>query len=138
MQQLRQFGEMRRGWLGVKIQTVTDEIAEASLGITENTGALVAAVTPEGPAAKGGVQSGDVILKFDGKDVDHHARPAAPRRAQTPIGKDVDVELLRKGQKMTLQVAVGRLTEDEDVKADLKGRARSEAGRLGKRLVAGT
>ena len=64
VQQLRQFREVRRGWLGVKIQTVSDEIA-ASLGIPENSGALVAAVTPEGPAAKGGVQSGDIIVKFD-------------------------------------------------------------------------
>ena len=116
--QLRQFGETRRGWLGVKIQTITDDIAEAS-GVKENSGALVASVTPDSPAAKAGIQDGDVILKFDGKDVT--SMRGLPRLvAQTPIGKDVDVELLRKGQKMTLKVAVGRLAEDEPVKASAK------------------
>jgi serine protease Do len=110
--QLRQFGETRRGWLGVKIQSVTDDLAEAS-GVKENTGALVASVTPDSPAAKAGILDGDIILKFDGKDVS--TMRGLPRIvAQTPIGKDVDVELLRKGQKRTLKVAVGRLTEDEE------------------------
>jgi serine protease Do len=117
--QLRQFGETRRGWLGVKIQTITDDIAEAS-GVKENGGALVASVTPGSPAAKAGIQDGDVILKFDGKDVT--SMRGLPRLvAQTPIGKDVDVELLRKGQKLTMKVAVGRLAEEnEPVKASAK------------------
>ena len=117
--QLRQFGETRRGWLGVKIQSITEDIAEA-YGVKENTGALVASVTPDSPAAKAGIQDGDVILKFDGKDVT--TMRGLPRLvAQTPIGKDVDVELLRKGQRTTLKVAVGRLAEeDEPVKASAK------------------
>jgi serine protease Do len=110
--QLRQFGETRRGWLGVKIQTVTEDLAEA-YGVKENTGALVASVTPDGPAAKAGLQDGDVILKFDGKDVT--TMRGLPRMvAQTPIGKDVDVEYLRKGQRKTAKVALGRLAEDEE------------------------
>ncbi len=110
--QLKQYGEIRRGWLGVKIQTVTEDIAE-TLGIPENTGALVAGVTPDGPAAKSGIEGGDVILKFDGKDIS--TMRGLPRVvAQTPIGKSVDVELLRAGQKKTLKVAVGRLVEDDD------------------------
>jgi serine protease Do len=110
--QLRQFGETRRGWLGVKIQSVTDDLAEA-YGVKENTGALVSSVTPDGPAAKAGILDGDVILKFDGKDVT--SMRGLPRLvAQTQIGKDVDVELLRKGQRKTLKVAVGRLAEDEE------------------------
>jgi serine protease Do len=110
--QLRQFGETRRGWLGVKIQTITDDIAEAS-GVKENSGALVASVTPGSPAAKAGIQDGDVILKFDGKDVT--SMRGLPRLvAQTPIGKDVDVELLRKGQRLNLKVAVGRLAEESE------------------------
>jgi serine protease Do len=110
--QLRQFGETRRGWLGVKIQTITDDIAEAS-GVKENAGALVASVTPGSPAAKAGIQDGDVILKFDGKDVT--SMRGLPRLvAQTPIGKDVDVELLRKGQRLHLKVAVGRLAEENE------------------------
>ena len=117
--QLRQFGETRRGWLGVKIQSITEDMAEA-YGVKENTGALVATVTPEGPAAKAGIQDGDVILKFDGKDVT--TMRGLPRLvAQTPIGKDVDVELLRKGQRTTLKVAVGRLAEeDEPVKTSAR------------------
>ena len=117
--QLRQFGETRRGWLGVKIQTITDELAEAS-GVKENTGALVASVSPDSPAAKAGIIEGDVILKFDGKDVT--TMRGLPRLvAQTPIGKDVDVEILRKGQKRNIKVAVGRLTEDDEPKATAKG-----------------
>jgi serine protease Do len=110
--QLRQFGETRRGWLGVKIQSITDELAD-TLGVQDNTGALVASVTSDSPAAKAGIQDGDIILKFDGKDVS--SMRGLPRIvAQTPIGKEVDVEILRKGQKMNLRVAVARLLEDED------------------------
>ena len=114
--QLKQFGETRRGWLGVKIQTVTEDIAE-TLGVPENTGALVSAVTPESPAAKGGLESGDVILKFDGKDVTT-MRGLPKIVAQTPIGKAVDVEVLRKGAKKTVQIAVGLLEEDEGDEAE--------------------
>jgi serine protease Do len=110
--QLRQFGETRRGWLGVKIQSITDELAD-TLGVQDNTGALVASVTSDSPAAKAGIQDGDIILKFDGKDVS--SMRGLPRIvAQTPIGKEVDVEILRKGQKLNLRVAVARLLEDED------------------------
>jgi serine protease Do len=129
--QLRQFGETRRGWLGVKIQSITEDLAEA-YGVKENTGALVATVTPESPAAKAGIQDGDVILRFDGKEVT--SMRGLPRLvAQTPIGKDVDVELLRKGERTTLKVAVGRLTEeDEPVKtaakeAPKKGKGKKDA-----------
>ncbi len=110
--QLKEFGVVRRGWLGVKIQTVTEDIAEG-LGVPENTGALVAAVTPDSPAAKAGLMAGDVILKFDGKDVS--TMRGLPRLvAQAPIGRSVDVELLRAGKRETLPVLVGQL-EDDDV-----------------------
>jgi serine protease Do len=110
--QLRQFGETRRGWLGVKIQSITDELAD-TLGVQDNTGALVASVTTDSPAAKAGIQDGDIILKFDGKDVS--SMRGLPRIvAQTPIGKEVDVEILRKGQRLNLRVAVARLVEDDD------------------------
>jgi serine protease Do len=112
--QLRHYGEARRGWLGVKIQTLTEDIAEAQ-GVKENTGALVASVTPRSPAASAGILDGDVILKFDGKEVT--TMRGLPRLvALTPIGKDVDVEVLRKGQHLTLRVAVGRLTEESSAK----------------------
>ena len=110
--QLKKFGVTQRGWLGVKIQTVTDDIAE-TLGVPANTGALISAVTPDSPAAKAGLESGDVILKFDGKSVTT-MRGLPKLVAQTEIGRAVDVEVLRKGKSKTLSVAVGRLEEDAD------------------------
>jgi serine protease Do len=116
--QLKQYGEVRRGWLGVKIQSVTDDIAE-TLGLQENQGALVAAVTPDSPASKGGLQAGDVILKFDGKEVSS-MRGLPKIVSQSPIGKAVDVELLRKGKPDSTKVTVGRLEETDDNASDLK------------------
>ncbi|MBN8910616.1 MAG: Do family serine endopeptidase, partial [Rhizobiales bacterium] len=113
--QLKEFGQVKRGWLGVKIQSISEDIGE-SLGVPENTGALVAGVTPESPAAKGGIEQGDVILKFDGKDVTT-MRGLPKLVAQAPTGKSVEVEVLRQGQKKTLTVSVGML-EDEDGKPE--------------------
>jgi len=110
--QLKQFGEVRRGWLGVKIQTVTDDIAE-TLGVPQNSGALVSAVTPDSPAGKAGIEAGDVIMKFDGKDVTS-MRGLPKIVAQAPIGKSVYVEYLRKGDHKTAQVVVGRLDDEDD------------------------
>jgi serine protease Do len=124
--QLKQFGETRRGWFGVKIQSVTEDIAE-SVGVSANTGALVASVTPEGPAAKAGIEPGDVVTRFDGKDVS--SMRGLPRIvSQTPIGKQVDVEVLRKGQKKTFKVVIGRLQEDADTDAP---KATGEPGTAG-------
>jgi len=111
--QLIEYGETRRGWLGVRIQTVTDDIAE-SLGMDEAMGALVAGVSDGGPAADGGIETGDVIVEFDGKPVDEMR--ALPRIvADTKIGKEVDVKILRKGEEETLKITVGRLEEGEQV-----------------------
>ena len=116
VQQLRQYHEVRRGWLGVKIQSVSSEIA-AALGIPENAGALVAAITPDGPAAKGGVEAGDVIMKFDNEDVT--TMRSLPRLvARAPIDKTVPVDVLRKGERKTLQVTVGRLSDEEEKALD--------------------
>jgi serine protease Do len=126
VQQLRQYGEVRRGWLGVKIQSVTEDMS-AQLGLPENTGALIAAITPEGPAAKGGMQPGDVITRFDNEDVS--GMRTLPRLvAQAPIDKQVDVEILRKGEKKALKVTVGRLTEEDEAKAEGKSDGKSEGG----------
>jgi serine protease Do len=108
--QLRLYGETRRGWLGVNIQSITEDLAE-TYGLKENTGAFVSSVAPGGPAAKAGIQDGDVILRFDGKDVSS-MRTLRSLVAQTQIGKEVDVEVVRKGQRRTLRVAVGRLAEE--------------------------
>ena len=131
--QLKQFGETRRGWLGVRIQSVTEDIAE-SVGIRENVGALVAGVTPDGPAAKAGIAPGDVVTKFDGKEVS--SMRGLPRIvSQTPIGKQVDVELLRKGQKLTLQAMIGRLQEDADNDDASKPKEQSGAPTTGQVLI---
>ena len=108
--QLREFGEVRRGWLGVRIQNVTEELAEG-LRMEKPHGALVAAVTPEGPADAAGIQQGDVIITFDGKTVPDSRK--LPRMvAETPIGKAVDVEIWRKGEALTVQVTLGELTDE--------------------------
>ncbi len=109
--QLQRFGETRRGWLGVRIQTVTDEIAE-SLGLDSKKGALVADVTKGGPAEPAGIKAGDIILKFDGRDVPE-MRMLPRIVADTGPGKTVDVVILRKGEEVTLRVTVGRLEEGE-------------------------
>ena len=109
--QLRQFGETRRGWLGVKIQSVTEEIAE-SLGVKENSGALVSAVTPDSPAAKGGIQAGDVIVRLDGRDVSS-VRSLPRLVSRVPVGKTIDVDLMRKGERRVVKIVVGRLEEAE-------------------------
>jgi serine protease Do len=122
--QLKQFGETRRGWLGVHVQNVTDEIAE-SLGMKEPTGALVATVSPDSPAATAGIRPSDVILKFDGQPVENMR--SLPRAvASTPIGRAVPVELLRKGETVDVNVTVGRLPEGEDVEEQEKGSQKQE------------
>lgn len=106
-------GRVARGWLGVRIQTVTDEIAE-SLGLDEAHGALVASVTPGGPAAQSDIQAGDIILEFDGKPIDRMR--SLPRTvAETAIGKRAEVKLWRKGQEKTVTVTLGELPEDEQL-----------------------
>src|ERR1700728_2930070 len=113
LDQLRQYGEARRGWLGVRIQQVTDDIAE-SLSIRPPHGALVAGVDEKGPAKPGGIEPGDVVVKFDGKDI-KEMRDLPRIVADTPIGKQVDVVVIRKGKEETHQIKIGRLAEDEKV-----------------------
>src|SRR3546814_18905104 len=93
-----EFGRTRRGWLGVRIQTVTDEIAE-SLGLDKARGALVAGISEKGPAETAKIEPGDVILSFDDKPVPNMNQ--LPRIvAETPIGKEVPVEVWRKGKEI--------------------------------------
>ena len=113
--QLVKYGETRRGWLGVKIQAVTDEIAE-SMNIDRARGALVADVTPTGPAEKAGIQSGDVIVEFNSRPV-NSMRDLPKVVAETEIGKQVPVKLLRKGQEVTVMAEVGRLEDGEKIAA---------------------
>ncbi len=105
--QLHKFGQVRRGWLGVRVQAVNPDIAEG-LGLSSATGALVADISSNGPAAKSGLHNGDLIVRFDGKAVgDSRALPRLV--ADTPIGKKVSIDFLRRGKKMTVQVVLGRL-----------------------------
>jgi serine protease Do len=103
--QLREFGETRRGWLGVRIQDVTSDVAEA-MGLADAKGALVTDV-PEGPALDAGVKAGDVITAFDGKAV-KDTRELVRRVADTEVGKAVDLVVLREGQSKTLSITLGR------------------------------
>jgi serine protease Do len=108
--QLRQFGVARRGWIGVRIQQVTQEIAEG-LNLPTTQGALVADVTKGGPAAQAGLINGDLITGFDSKPVpDDRALPRIV--ADTPIGKTVNIDVLRKGKKQTLRITVQKLADD--------------------------
>ncbi len=103
--QLREFGETRRGWLGVRIQDVTDDVAEA-IGLEKASGALVTDV-PEGPAAEAGMLAGDVILSFDGKEV-ADTRELVRRVGNAEVGKTVRIVVFRDGGTQTLKVTLGR------------------------------
>jgi serine protease Do len=107
--QLQQFGVTRRGWLGVRIQSVNDEMAEA-LGMEKAMGALVAGVTAGGPAEAGGIEAGDVIIKFDGKDV-AQMRDLPRMVAETEVSKSVRVVVFRKGKTETMLITVALLDE---------------------------
>jgi serine protease Do len=109
--QLIRYGETRRGWLGVKIQSVTDEIAE-SMNMPKPRGALIADVTKEGPAEKAGIQAGDVVIEFNGRPVTQ-MRDLPRIVAETEIGAKVAVKVLRKGQEVAVTAEVGRLEDGE-------------------------
>ena len=103
--QLREFGETRRGWLGVRIQDVTDDVAEA-IGLEKVAGALVTDV-PAGPAEDGGMLAGDVIMSFDGHDV-QDTRGLVRRVGNSEVGKTVRVVVFREGKTKTLKITLGR------------------------------
>ena len=108
--QLQRYGETRRGWLGVRIQDVTDDLAEG-LGLEEARGALVTDV-PEGPAMEAGMAAGDVILSFDGVEVED-TRALVRQVGDTEVGKEVRVLVFRGGETETLRVTLGRREEAE-------------------------
>jgi serine protease Do len=116
--QLQQFGELRRGWLGVRIQAVTDEIAE-SLNIKPARGALVAGVEEKGPAKPAGIEPGDVVVKFDGRDI-KEPKDLSRIVADTAVGKEVEVVIIRKGAEETHKVTLGRLEDTDKVLAAAK------------------
>jgi serine protease Do len=117
--QLKQYGRTKRGWLGVLIQEITQEIAD-SLGMKSAKGALVSSATEGGPAEKAGVKTGDVILKFN--DIEIESMKELPKVvAGTPVGKSVPLVILRNGKELTLNVVLGELELAE--KENLIGQA---------------
>uniref|UniRef100_UPI00356500CB PDZ domain-containing protein n=1 Tax=Halomonas sp. TaxID=1486246 RepID=UPI00356500CB len=103
--QLRDDGFVNRGWLGVRIQPVSKDLAE-SFGMEQAEGALIADLDPRGPAAKGGLQAGDVILKVNGEEVDHSTTLPRLVGEVTP-GEEVELSVLRDGEKQPITLTVG-------------------------------
>ncbi|HYH39208.1 MAG TPA: DegQ family serine endoprotease [Azospirillum sp.] len=115
IEQLKDRGEVRRGWLGVQIQQVSQDLAE-SLNVSEQKGALVTSVTPGGPAEKAGIRQGDVILTFAGRDIEKMRQ--LPRVvAATEPGKPVDVKLMREGREESIKVTVGEMEPETQMAA---------------------
>ena len=112
--QLISYGETRRGWLGVRIQEVTKEIAEA-MALKKPEGALVASVGEKSPADKSGIEAGDIILEFDGKKIDT-MRTLPKVVANTKVGKNVQVKIWRNKKLITKNLQLGRLESSEEFK----------------------
>ena len=128
--QLKSGGKIARGWLGVSIQEITKDLAD-SFGMKNTNGALVAGVEKSGPADKGGVVAGDVILKFDGKAINLSSDLPRAVGGVKP-GKSVNVEVLRKGATKTLSVVVAEAPNDkDDVSSPSKGATKPEVNRIG-------
>ncbi len=132
--QLRDRGSIARGWLGVQIQSVSEDLAQ-SLGVPEGKGALVAAVTPDSPAAKAGVKPGDLIVAMDGKALEDFK--ALPKQvAATEPGKRATLEVVREGKTRELTVTVGQTPDSEQVASAGPGEAAPAKGQLGLQLAA--
>ena len=116
--QLIKFGETKRGWLGVRIQEVTKEIAEVEK-LEKPEGALVASVSENSPADKAGIKAGDIILEFDGKKVDT-MRTLPKLVAQTEVGKRVILKIWRNQKLVSKRVLLGRLESSTEFKAEKK------------------
>jgi len=116
--QLIEFGETKRGWLGVRIQDVTKEIAEVEQ-LDKPRGALVASVAENSPSAKAGVKAGDIILEFDGEKI-NEMKELPIIVARTAVGKKVKVKIWRNKKEITKNITLGRLETSEDFKAPEK------------------
>jgi len=129
VQQLKTSGKVTRGWLGVLIQDVTRELAE-SFGMAQPRGALVARVMPDGPAAKAGIEAGDVILRFNGEDI-VYSSDLPPRVGRTAVGRKVEVDILRAGKPKTLRLAVEQLPDQAAATVERPTATQAATDRLG-------
>jgi len=116
--QLIEFGETKRGWLGVRIQVVTDEIADVER-LEEPKGALVASVAERSPSDKAGIKAGDIILEFNGTKI-NEMKELPIIVAQTEVGKTVDVKIWRNKKEITKKIKLGRLETSEEFKVKKK------------------
>jgi len=124
--QIREHGAVTRGWLGVMIQPVTPELAR-QFKLERPIGALVGEVTPDSPAAQAGMRPGDVIVGYDGKEISQMSM-VPTLVAQTPVGKEVKVVVMRQGQATELLVTIGKLEEEDETRV---ARARQAEEKLG-------
>ena len=118
--QLKDSGKVIRGYLGVQVQEVTSELSK-SFGLSKPTGALVGQTYPDTPAAKSGIEPGDIILEFDGQAITKSS-DLPPIVGVTPIDKDVDVKLLRQGKEKTLRLKLASLDKSESAAAEKASR----------------
>ena len=124
IEQLIKYGETRRGWLGVRIQEVTKEIAEVE-GMKEPKGALVASVSPQSPADKAGLKAGDIILEFDGKKI-NTMRTLPKEVGNTAVGKQVIVKIWRNKKLISKRLTLGRLEASKEFKEGSKEEKETE------------
>jgi serine protease Do len=128
-EQLKTKGHVTRGWLGVLIQDVTAELAE-SFDMDKPRGALVSRVLPDSPAAKGGFEVGDIILRFNGDDVEH-SKDLPPLVGRTPVDTAVPVRVLRQGKIRTLKVVIGELPAEDELRASASKPKSIKQNRIG-------
>ena len=129
VEQLKTDGRVSRGWLGVLIQEVTRDLAQ-SFGLDKPQGALVSRVVPDSPAARAGLQVGDIILAFNGRQV-IRSRNLPPIVGSTPVGKEAEVRILRDGKRRTLHVTLGELEDDQQAAAEPAAGKTGRSDRLG-------
>jgi len=122
--QLIKYGETKRGWLGVRIQEVTKEIADVE-NLKNTEGALVASIGEKSPAKKAGLKAGDIILKFDGKKIDT-MRTLPKLVSNTKVGKKVELEIWRNKKLIIKKLTLGRLESSEDFKAEMKPKEKTK------------
>jgi serine protease Do len=134
-EQLQRYGEIRRGWIGVRVQSINEDIA-TSLGLYKPAGALVAGVSENGPAALAGIREGDVILAYNGIDI-RSSRQLPRYVAQTDVDQQVAVDVLRAGERKTVMLTVARLDDSGMVPVQAQPPLPPEPGKPGKQPLSG-